>query len=361
MIYYLIAIIIISFSLIEIIQRKKNIFILWIFFCIYVLLILISGTRNNVGIDYKSYENIFYNIKNGFVNLSNIGFEYGYYFINKIVPSFWLLLLIIAIFSCSLKLKFIKDNSEVIFISIFLYFTGYFLRFDMGILRQSIALAILMYSIKFIEKKNLSVFITVILISTLFHSTAIIFLIVYPLANKNYSLKKIYIILAISMILSFTSIGNLVYELIGIFNDSIIGEKLVVYSQDIKFSYHLIDINMLKRGIFLIIFANVIKNKYSNNKKYNIYLNIYLIGVCIYYIFKSVAIISDRGSTYFNFIEILLFPIILKAYKNFIIKFLIIALIIVYGFFNLSTTINSSKIESINNRPYVPYNSWILE
>ena len=245
--------------------------------------------------------------------------------------------------------------------SIFLYFTGYFLRFDMGILRQSIALAIVMYSIKFIEKRNLRIFIIVILISTLFHSTAIIFLIAYPLANKNYSIKKIYVILAISMILSFTSIGNFVYELIGILNNSILGEKLVAYSQDVRFSYHLIDINMLKRGVFLLIFTKVIKDKYPDNKRYNIYLNIYLIGVCIYYIFKSVAIISDRGSVYFNFIEILLFPIILKSYKGIITKFIIVVFITLYGFFNLFTTINSARIESINNRPYVPYNSSILE
>lgn len=188
--YLLLAIIaVISYKQSHDDKRKKRI-------CIggFLIWTLIIGLRHpSMGVDLQ------YGYSNGYLGMfefiakqdwksvfhnSFLNYEKGYVIFNKLLGHIsqdeQFLLFTCAFISIAAFTYLIYKYSKFPFLSIIIYLgLPCFLMVFSG-LRQALAIAITILSFQFIQKKKPIQFIVVVIIATLFHSSAIIFLLAYP-------------------------------------------------------------------------------------------------------------------------------------------------------------------------------------
>ena len=193
--YYLMYFTIILLSIICSGKKKYNKLIFTIL--ISLLLIVIVGFRGfSVGIDTEVYKNSFDNIENlnhahpvsqdmesGFLLLFSLFsfFTSDFFIVQFVIGS-------ITIIGFSI---FIYRNSSNIFISFLIFFAMFFFP-TMNLMRQWLAMAIGINSVYYFKNKRIFIGYLLIAFSTIFHTTALILLIIpliYSKINKNIFLK----------------------------------------------------------------------------------------------------------------------------------------------------------------------------
>ena len=161
MIYFIVLIILLFFAFIyDFANTKVGRKIAY--YSILIGLICLSGFRYRVGGDTLSYMLTYPNMP----NLKQLGnFDYIdlklqplwvlLVSISKsVTEEFYMLQLFHAIIINTLIFSFIKTNTKYIFTAILLYYIGYFGYFNFEIMRESIAISIFLYSIKFLQNKK---------------------------------------------------------------------------------------------------------------------------------------------------------------------------------------------------------------
>lgn len=186
---------------------KENSKYLLIIIGILTLFLLLRSTK--VGIDTKNYENIFnYCRDKNIIELLTFGrHEIGYKYYTKFVSLFadyHFFLCITSIITMIGIYFFIKENSKNYFLSVLLFITFNFYGFCFGILRQSLAISILLCGYKYIFEKKIWKFLLFVLLATLFHKTAFIFIILYFIKNIHIDKRKLIIWIGI-IVMSFIS------------------------------------------------------------------------------------------------------------------------------------------------------------
>lgn len=147
-----------------------------------IILILISITRFDVGYDYISYYNFIYPIYD-YEYTERL--EYGYqlilmfsYSINEPQAQF----VIVGLITYFLTFITIWKFSNNIGLSILIY-VGLCYLSTLSEVRQALAVSMVFFSIRYIINKKLLKFIITIIVASLFHSTALIAILFYPLCN----------------------------------------------------------------------------------------------------------------------------------------------------------------------------------
>lgn len=319
--------------------------------CLFtVFFIAFAGLRWEVGIDFYTYLNAYNNLISG--KTDNI--EWTFKILSLIVPSLTFIFIFYAFFSVLLTVKVIKDNSQFIFLSLLLFFSNVFLRYDMGIMRQGLALAVTMWALKYAIKRKFFKFIICIFIAVLFHRSAIIFIPAYFIVNIRFSNSAIIIITLVCMILGITDFWKYAVKIVAYLHlpgmDKYLGH--LNNSNYINYSLRATDISMLA---FLFLFMFIIDRKDAKIGKMNrALLNLYFTGVCIYYLFRPYTTLSDRGSYYYCIYEVLLLPLLLKYVDNKWLRAIVLLAVCLYSFNKVNFFVNYEST-SFMNAPYVPY------
>ncbi|XLP21632.1 EpsG family protein [Bacillus toyonensis] len=343
-------------------NKKYTLIVKFYFIVAGLFLILFAGLRYEIGYDYISYQRIHQIIQNipwmqnGLINSAmEINQEIGFFIINIPFENFNSMLLFISVVTLAIKYKFIFENSKYVFLSLWLYYSMFFAKYDMGLISQTIAIAIVLYSLNFIITEKKYKFIITIILASLFHYTAIIFLPTYWLATRKFSLKFMFFMTTFCFLLAFLPLTNLL--------SSFIVELVPWYSLYVdQISTFDFSFNVIKRMIIMLIFVYTIKKYYPTNRVYNIFLNVYFIGFLAYFAFKSIPILSDRGTVYYLLVEIFLWGIVIHHYKNIVVKLCLIVFLLTNSAYSLYNSVNL-KEDALNarefNYPYTPYKSWI--
>ena len=197
---------------------------LWIAFS---LLFFLSAFRSiEIGNDTSYYVNMYkyYGNSSNFVSISylfsfeniiNSRIEPGYVLLNMVLNIFSkeyiLLFIVTSLFILGTWKKHIQKNSEIVWLSVLLFFNLRFFYFTLSGLRQAIAMSIILISYEHLKKRNLKLFVMQVLIASLFHLSALVFLIAYPLTKWkiNFKIVGIYFLIASLGYLSFDKILNL--------------------------------------------------------------------------------------------------------------------------------------------------------
>ena len=318
---------------------------------------IIIGTIMTIVIGFRSIEmgmgdtkGIYISIFDQLANLSmkeSISFikksdiEIVFYFLTKVY------LLItdnsrIYIFLLSIPLnfsiaRFIYKYSKIPSISFIMFFSLNYFGFSFTLIRHCIALAILVYSYDYIYTKNIKKFLLTVFIAGLFHRTAWIFIIAYPISNMlTIGLKNISIPL-ITAVISY-----------------IFGEKMLLFLSYFIKSGHFIQYLTIRENtitFFLINFLMLIFilciTKKNINKDVKQQINLLTIGTSIAscMIFLSEAF---RISTFFTIYSIALLPNTISSIKS--KKTRLIMEISLYSIF-----ITYFFMFSMNNNEIYPY------
>lgn len=152
------------------------------YFLSAVPFLLVAVLRYKVGTDYTVYSNLqIPEVMRGI----NDRVEFLYRYVIKIgmaIGGVQWVFVITHVFIILFIWLYMRD-SENLCISIFVFMFSAAFNISMNIMRQYIAIAICAYAIKYIEEKKLIKFCIWVFIAFLFHSTAIIFLLIYPLSK----------------------------------------------------------------------------------------------------------------------------------------------------------------------------------
>lgn len=319
-------------------------------YIIFILLVFQDGLRWETGTDWKPYLGYFFQDP----EYSWFTYEPGYDLLNSLVRKLFnnysVFLIVHAIIIYTLYFKAIIRLTDLPIVTLLVFYSltiGY-----MGMNRQHIALAICLYSVTYILNKEKYKFLIAILIATMFHFSALLFLICYPL-NKKINAKIIIGSLIASIIIgqiNFLAIVKPILEILHI--PQFISMKILVYLKGEGENSIIWQIaGSLKR---LIIFSLVYFNR-EKIKQYfphiEFFMNVYLFSIVMYFCFNnSIQVLVSRGMLYFGILpEIFLLSscvFIFKIPRNKIILYLILFLFVLFTF---------SKSISVFYDLFVPY------
>lgn len=336
----------------------KNYFI-WIS---YLFLGMISLMRYNFGADYKNYYKI-YNII-ATENISIIAsIEKGYIILNKVFlffnADFNLLIGTISLVNLFLIYKtilYLLKNKKMFYICIFSYLSIFSLFFyHLSMVRQSIAISMFFYAIRFIEKKQIFKYILIIAFASFFHKSAIILLPIYYYCNyMKINLKRgsIFIFMLVFFYYSKEKIVNILYFILIKINML----KYIGYISSKK-GASIVSFNFIIVVILTGVFIYLLKKEY--NKKNKIILKLLLLNNFIYlFSYVTDILILNRIVDYFRIYYIFLLILIVenkskigKVIKNKRIYIFIYMLLVT--FFFIKTLQNT--MEFYKNKDFLYY------
>lgn len=192
-------------------EKKKT--ILWI---AGFLIVIAVGFRVNVGADYPVYKMLFrdFSIYATYGDVWNkalfrpntMEIEWLFVLINKIIFDFgfpfYVVTLIMAIITVSLKFSAIYRDVEFPALAALFYFMPIMFFEDSGQMRQGIGIAISVASFRFIKERNLPIFLLCMYIALGFHKTSIMFLPAYWLVKIPMNSKRIFWVLILAVLSS---------------------------------------------------------------------------------------------------------------------------------------------------------------
>ena len=314
-------------------QNKKYCLIIFLLLLLFLLL-----RSDKVGIDNYNYKKIFeYCHRLNFIELFSYGrHEIGYKFYNRIISliyyDFNFFMMVTSIVSMIGVYFFIRDNSKNYIYSFLIFMTFNFYGFFFGIFRQVIAISILLYGIKFIKERKIFPFLISVFLATLFHKTAFIFILAYPLYNIKIN-KTILIawICMISLFLIFKNniiniILNYIYKPADVIGQGGGGYKMLIMLFVLSCVCYYMQDKLLKQDKSNRLFINMIF--------------LATIIQCLSTVFGN----AYRVTLYFSFAMIIVIPNIIEVIKKREIKNILTILMIislsVYYYYMTSNLIN---------------------
>ena len=304
----LMSVIAIVLSFLYAYYKKKNDKKYKIFMFFLILFFTITATFreflfDDFGKDYFEYKFWFNRMNFSKFNFEyeNVGFNLMICLIKLCSNNFFLFLFIFYFIMNFLLIKFIDNCSEDVFLSNIILISLFLFSTYNG-MRQWFACAILLYSMKYIFAKSFYKFIFCVFIASLFHVTALIFFIFYPLFNINIKFIKKEIFLFIFGIIFYLNSSNLLIFLLE--NSASFGiDYLTKYNNvngDVA-NYTCLIINT-----FIIVAYNMYLYIKRNDKNFD--------DICKYGLFTCVSLIMCLLSTksfLFNRISIYFLPSII--------------------------------------------------
>lgn len=189
----------------RLVYHKKKFSLLWIGL---LPLLLLSALRFEVGTDYTVYTENQFQIILGQKQPAYwqvVDYEWGFtklvLFCEEVLGDANLFFAIVATVFVILVACFIQEFSENIELSILLFVLSCFYNFSMNYIRQTLATAIFLYAIRYIETKKLLKFSCCIGLAALFHKTAIVYFVFYFLVRLQIGTKIRLLIIPITWIL----------------------------------------------------------------------------------------------------------------------------------------------------------------
>lgn len=158
---------------------------------IFLVLTGVSALRIEVGNDYGKYIDIFHEIYAG-TDAAYVVTEPGFNLVVKVIyvlSGYENYLLVFAVFAAATAFVFLKAMYEQsvdfkISFAMFMLLGVYFRTFTT--VRYYFVLALTLYSLKYVRRKEFGKFLLLILFAALFHKSVLVVLMFYPLANLNW-------------------------------------------------------------------------------------------------------------------------------------------------------------------------------
>lgn len=298
-------------------------------------MLLISALRFNVGSDFLAvYWNGFQRVQAG-INTDNfeIGFQSLIKLLGKISYSPQILIIITSFLFVFFTWNAIYEQSNDIIFSLLILFISRYYFISLNVIRQLIAMAIILYALKYLkEGKNIK-YIIFNLIAFTIHRSALICL-VFLLIKKIDLTRTKYLLMFLGTLI-------LVYGLnhIGVIRNQITlliinSSKYSPYVQEYNSGGYYAGQNFVLYQIilnFLIFIMEWYASRESIeiNKTYKIYLNIQALTLIVCMIFNAVPLI-ERVYWYFGFIQILSIPYTIKMYSKPLPRFIWSVIIILF-------------------------------
>jgi|GEM_PF-4299854 hypothetical protein len=313
-----------------------------------ILIFSLFAFRNIVGVDDNNYKLYFDLISAGydkkFFDIS--GVEYSYYIICKILSFFKLnyksIFFVYSSISFTFIFKTLKKfslNKEQ-YLTLFLSFLAFSLIPFITVMRQFTATSIAIYAIcdKKINIKNMAL----IIIATLFHNSAIIFLPILLISKIKFINKKVFYIL-IPLIAIFLNSTGIFYSLVKVLLKGTSYYRYILEMNETVFGGSGIIVMLM----FLVYLANLLfLEKELNNENIKLISFMQMIFFSLYFLCYGMGVIG-RLYYYFIFFEPLSLILICKNIKsnnNKLSYYLTSSFLVLLIFYNIMNDLDRFRI-----------------
>ena len=287
-------------------KRKIRLLAVLVFLSV-LWLIIHDGFRWEIGTDWSSYYDAFVS---GSTEHMGIGYSAFNDIIRSLSSSYTVFLVVFASITYLVFGKLFYKYSDNPISSLCLYYCS--MLGLMGCNRQILACVVCMISLRFVVSRKLVPFMLCILVASSIHFTAIVFIAAYFIYGKQYSPITAYIILLIALLLGLfklvDNIPNLEYIRFLDYQDTV-SNYIEYYSGS-----YLGQTSMLGtlRRLLYVVLAILVKGR-INDKRYDFFLMLYIIGISIYLIFNGsiIQIAAGRGALYYEIAECVVIPCML--------------------------------------------------
>lgn len=290
----------------------------------FLVVSLFVGLRHYVGNDYEAYVVLFNAIRNGI----NTRLEYGYFLLNSMftesIYGYKYVMLISSFITFFFLFKtFIKE--QILALGIFFVFAFELIFLINDQVRQGIAIAIFLYAIQFIEKREFYKYIiTMVITGVLIHYSALIMLPVYFVYRRH---------IPTWIWCTTIGLGFIIYSK-GFFQN-ILGSliSIIPFYGD-RFGHEAEFIEAIEKlGTGLAVLFWVIIGLYIalNQKKINrpVLVNLYLFGTVFFIVTLDFHVIT-RVAFYLVYIKVLVLPLYIKNENNRMLKFGVLAIALLF-------------------------------
>lgn len=352
--FVLLTLLIVVIASISIVSKSKENTGFWI--CIIIFTFLAGFRASFVGNDTEEYLRIFKEVDSNNYDFSTSRYEIGYLIFNKLISLFCnngqVVFIVSGAFIYYSVGRFILKYSRMPLLSLLLFLTYGYFSSSMNILRQFIAISILLYSFSYILKGRFVKFLLIVILASLFHTTSFLFIFAYLARYVKPSLKSFLICILLAIIGSY-AFNILLGEMLSIFNayQHYDGGKYFGDTRAASILYVIIS------SLVLLLSFILLKGKSKNgnhsisdfNYEINCELILVLFGVCLYILSLKLNIL-DRIAIYYNIFSIVLLPNAIKCLRP-DCRFMF-SVITVFLFFSYTITIIVVRPEWNSAFPY---------
>lgn len=330
-----------------------------VFYCFVFVFYLLSFLRWETGTDWEVYYEMYTWIKVPWSQVKTMNMEIGFTLANHLgkflFDSYTGVLFILSTILYFFLSKSYLLLSKYPIISLFFSFCVCSFAHILYV-RQNIAVVILCLSLYYVKEQVFKKFFLLVLLASLFHRTAWIFLVCYPLFYKEYTLKAYAFILFIPLLLG-TMISEVLLPFIGNAGWGIISDKLSLYlslgtddnTMNVSTTMILVK-GFVNRFVLLSIFFYYRFNLGFKDRVFIGFINIYVLGTVLYVMFLPISITLGRIAVYMDVVQIFIIPYMLQNQKGLYNRILLLGLFSLYYFLRFYVALISYK------EYYVPFN-----
>lgn len=307
--FYIIILVVAVLLVMPLKENKESPIAKVLFIISFLISFLPAGLRYGIGTDYfYTYVPYFYWIGNGTKEFSEQGFNLLNKIIFNLTGDYKILFFVTAFIILGFIYKAIWDNSDNKMQSVLLIFIGQSYFYSMNLVRQAIAMAIILWSFKFLKNKKYFKALICILLASSFHVSALLMIPILLISTCDIkSTTKVVIIML--LIICKPIISNIIEYLMGFTKYNWYFQK-GLFTENIAIT--LVIQNLI---IFLldIYYQKIYKDKVS--KELKILSNINFIGICMMSLSTYVPLIY-RIIRYCTIFQILYIPKLLNLSTN---------------------------------------------
>lgn len=335
--------------------KQNHIAVFWM--CV---LTLMAAIRYNVGNDYFSYCELFYNcptIDKIFASQKDVHIEWGAYLSMSLIKTltgrveFWFMFTSAITFYAFQKTVKNIVHPKYLGLALLIYYAFPFVQYHFNAIRHGVMTAFVWLAFSYIHQKNLKLFIFNILIGASFHQLAFFFLPFYWILNRNFPARYTFPILGFLLVLG-TVLQQYVFNnpLLQMFVASKIDYYTEVYYQGKEMN------NTLSVGTIvyslLFVWSSLVAPKFFENARY--IRNALFFSLCSLYLFKGTGVFAERIGGLLNLSVIFVIITLYDGYKRW--RKLLLIVVFAYCLMILNKNLN---IEGFDGKKYefIPYKS----
>lgn len=325
-IYNLIFVLILVSSIYEIYggkQLPKS----W-YYSIVTVMILTAGLAWGISPDWIAYWNAFEGAAIvSFAELEDLSgkldLEIGYLYFNKLISSIGLgyggFVLVLAIVAIYLKTSTIFKYSGYVFLGLLMYMVSIYFYEDQIQVRQGLANAITIFSVRYIIDRKLYLFLLCMLLAFLMHKSSIVFVLAYWIVLIKFNRALVVLSVGLAIIISITGLSLLFDGLLEMLPFGI-GEKYDAYNTEGLESAESSVLGIVVKILTVLAVVFFDKQAAENDAYYPYFRNLYICGVAMYFFFGGGIFALRLPNFYLVFIAFMVPRMILALKDNMVFK-----------------------------------------
>lgn len=346
MIPYLLLLTIIAFFAVLTYTEKFNDKYKLVYNTLFIILILFAGlaiSRGDALAYIEAYNEGFGPTFEPAINIIGNICKY----LNLPIQALFLIFASIAIF---IKFSFfIEVSNKLFYVSLVSYVSAFYVSCEMGAIRFGVGIGFVLYSIKYIEEKNIKKFVLIVFLGFLFHATTLLILPVYYLRWHKSLKRALVVALIISLMVSMVDIESIIDLLFeNYFPQAIILVKYSTYFHEPAYFTPA----LLKRILFFLTITFFFTKLKEKQKWFTTMYIMYFLSIIAFLMFRANHTAASRFSFMFSSVEPVLFASLLLLTENKVAKLAIAIFIVSYSYINIVTALISQSDEY---NIYLPY------